>query len=165
MACLSVASLAFPANAGIHFRDRQKCAGSGRSPRRRLANVWQSTGKVGNASEPRVLHVERCRRESPYGAPIAHGYLIVSLLPMLFESSLRIDGLAMTVNYGLDRVRLPAPVLAGQRIRGRLALEKLDDVKSGMQAHWNATVEIENGDKPACVAQMLARYTPSFSIR
>jgi acyl dehydratase len=111
------------------------------------------------------LDVERCRRESPYGAPIAHGYLIVSLLPMLFESSLRIDGLAMTVNYGLDRVRLPAPVLAGQRIRGRLALEKLDDVKSGMQAHWNATVEIENGDKPACVAQMLARYTPSFSIR
>ena len=107
------------------------------------------------------LDVERCRRESPYGAPIAHGYLIVSLIPLLFESSLRIDGLAMTVNYGLDRVRLPAPVIAGQRIRGHLVLEKLDDVKGGKQAHWAVTIEIEGADKPACVAQMLARYTPA----
>ena len=106
------------------------------------------------------LDVERCRRESPYKAPIAHGYLILSLIPMLFTSSLRIDGLAMTVNYGLDRVRMPSPVIAGQRIRGHLALEKLDDVKGGMQAHWAVTVEVEGGDKPACVAQMLARYTP-----
>lgn len=109
------------------------------------------------------LDVERCRRESPYKAPIAHGYLILSLLPTLFESSLRIDGLAMTVNYGLDRVRLPAPVIAGQRIRGRLVLEKLDDVSGGMQAHWAVTVEVEGGEKPACVAQMLARYTPATS--
>ena len=107
------------------------------------------------------LDVERCRRESPYGAPIAHGYLIVSLIPLLFESSLRIDGLAMTVNYGLDRVRLPAPVIAGQRIRGHLVLEKLDDVKGGKQAHWAVTIEVEGADKPACVAQMLARYTPA----
>lgn len=107
------------------------------------------------------LDVERCQRESPYKAPIAHGYLILSLIPMLFESSLRIDGLAMTVNYGLDRVRLPAPVIAGRRIRGRFALEKLDEVKGGMQAHWAVTIEVENGDKPACVAQMLARYTPA----
>jgi acyl dehydratase len=106
------------------------------------------------------LDVERCRRESPYKAPIAHGYLILSLLPTLFETSLRVDGLAMTVNYGLDRVRLPAPVIAGSRIRGRLALERLEPVSGGMQAHWSATVEIENGDKPACVAQMLARYYP-----
>ena len=107
------------------------------------------------------LDVERCKRESPYKAPIAHGYLILSLIPMLFECSLRIDGLAMTVNYGLDRVRLPAPVISGQRIRAHLELEKLDDVKSGMQAHWAVSVEVENGDKPACVAQMLARYTPA----
>ena len=106
------------------------------------------------------LDAERCRRESPYKAPIAHGYLILSLIPMLFESSLRIDGLAMTVNYGLDRVRLPSPVIAGQRIRGHVALEKLDDVKGGKQAHWMVTVEVEAGDKPACVAQVLARYPP-----
>ena len=63
--------------------------------------------------------------------------------------------------YGLDRVRLPAPVIAGQRIRGHLVLEKLDDVKGGKQAHWAVTIEIEGADKPACVAQMLARYTPA----
>ncbi|SFN50174.1 MaoC family dehydratase [Dokdonella immobilis] len=107
------------------------------------------------------LDAERCRRESPYGAPIAHGYLILSLLPVLFERSLQIDGVAMAVNYGLDRVRLPAPVIAGSRIRGRLALERLDAVAGGMQAHWTATIEIESGDKPACVAQMLARYYPA----
>ena len=111
------------------------------------------------------LDVERCRRESPYKAPIAHGYLILSLIPMLFESSLRIDGLALTVNYGLDRMRLPSPVIAGQRIRGHLGLEKLDEVKGGMQAHWAVTVEVEGGDKPACVAQMLARYTPLATPR
>ena len=111
------------------------------------------------------LDVERCHRESPYRAPIAHGYLILSLIPMLFETSLRIDGLAMTVNYGLDRVRLPAPVISGQRIRGHLALEKLDEVKGGMQAHWAVTVEVEGGDKPACVAQMLARYYENSTSR
>ena len=60
------------------------------------------------------LDAERCRRESPYKAPIAHGYLILSLLPTLFERSLQIDGVAMAVNYGLDRVRLPA-TMAGTR--------------------------------------------------
>lgn len=111
------------------------------------------------------LDVARCQRESPYKAPIAHGYLILSLIPALLESSLRIDGLAMTVNYGLDRVRLPSPVVAGQRIRGHLMLEKLDEVKGDMQAHWAVTVEVEGGAKPACVAQMLARYTPQSDSR
>lgn len=106
------------------------------------------------------LDVERCLRESPYKAPIAHGYLILSLLPAMFESSVRVDGIAMTVNYGLDRVRMPSPVIAGQRIRGRLVLERLEAVAGGMQAHWSATIEVENSAKPACVAQMLARYYP-----
>ena len=111
------------------------------------------------------LDVARCQRESPYKAPIAHGYLILSLIPTMFETSLRIDGLAMTVNYGLDRVRLPSPVIAGRRIRGHLALEKLDEVKGGMQAHWTVTVEVEGGDKPACVALMLARYYENSTSR
>ena len=106
------------------------------------------------------LDVGRCRRESPYKAPIAHGYLILSMLPAIFESSLRVENLAMSINYGLDRVRLPSPVISGQRIRGRLLLEKLESVAGGMQAHWAATIEVENGDKPACVAQMLVRYYP-----
>lgn len=103
---------------------------------------------------------ERARRESPYRATIAHGYLTLSLLPTIFSSSVRIDGIAMAVNYGLDKVRLPSPVLAGQSIRARLALDKLEPVPGGVQAHWSATVEVERGEKPACVAQMLVRYYP-----
>ncbi|SDQ35565.1 MaoC family dehydratase [Pseudoxanthomonas sp. CF125] len=101
---------------------------------------------------------ERALRESPYKSTIAHGYLTLSLLPHLLESCLRIDGVGMAINYGLDRVRFPAPLLAGQRVRARLALERLESVAGGMQAHWAATVELEHGDKPACVAQMLVRY-------
>lgn len=104
---------------------------------------------------------ERALRESPFKSTIAHGYLTLSLLPHLLESCLRIDGVGMAINYGLDRVRFPAPLLVGQRVRARLALERLESVAGGMQAHWAATVELERGDKPACVAQMLVRYYPS----
>lgn len=103
---------------------------------------------------------ERALRESPYKSTIAHGYLTLSLLPHLLESCLRIDGVGMAINYGLDRVRFPAPLLVGQRVRARLALERLESVAGGVQAHWAATVELEHGDKPACVAQMLVRYYP-----
>ena len=106
---------------------------------------------------------ERAKRESPYKATIAHGYLTLSLLPKLIESSLRVDGIGMAINYGLDRVRLPAPVRAGERVRARLVLEKLEPVGGGMQAHWSAVVEIEHGEKPACVAQMLVRYYPQIT--
>jgi len=103
---------------------------------------------------------QRALRESPYKSTIAHGYLTLSLLPHLLESCLRIDGVVMAINYGLDRVRFPAPLLVGQRVRARLALERLESVAGGMQAHWAATVELEHDDKPACVAQMLVRYYP-----
>jgi len=102
----------------------------------------------------------RALRESPYKSTIAHGYLTLSLLPHLLESCLRIDGVVMAINYGLDRVRFPAPLLVGQRVRARLALERLESVAGGMQAHWAATVELEHDDKPACDAQMLVRYYP-----
>lgn len=108
------------------------------------------------------IHTDPARalRESPYKSTIAHGYLTLSLLPHLLESCLRIDGVGMTINYGLDKVRLPAPVLAGQRVRARLVLDRLEPVAGGVQAYWSATVELEHGDKPACIAQMLARYYP-----
>lgn len=105
----------------------------------------------------------RAQRDSPYKTTIAHGYLTLSLLPHLTESCLRIDGVGMTVNYGLDRVRLPAPVRVGQRVRARLVLDRLEPVVDGLQAHWTATVELENGDKPACVARLLARYYPQIA--
>jgi len=109
------------------------------------------------------IHVdaERAQRESPYKSTIAHGYLTLSLIPMLMESCLRIDGIAMAINYGLDKVRLPAPVRVNQRVRARLVLDALAPVSGGMQAHWSVTVDIEQVDKPACAAQMLARYYPA----
>ncbi|MBB1087012.1 MaoC family dehydratase [Lysobacter sp. SG-8] len=107
------------------------------------------------------VDVERARLESPYGMPIAHGYLTLSMLPALIASCLRIDGIAMAVNYGLDRVRFPAPVPAGRRIRVRVVLASIEPVTGGMQAAWDATVEIEGGERPACVARMLARYYPT----
>ncbi|MDR6840543.1 MaoC family dehydratase [Pseudoxanthomonas sacheonensis] len=103
----------------------------------------------------------RAQLESPYKTTIAHGYLTLSLLPQLLESCLRIDGVGMSVNYGLDRVRFPAPLPAGQRVRARLILERLQSVAGGLQAHWDATIELEQSDKPVCVAQMLVRYYPS----
>jgi acyl dehydratase len=105
----------------------------------------------------------RAQRESPYKAAIAHGYLTLSLLPYLTESCLRIDGVSMSVNYGLDRVRFPAPVRVGQRVRARLTLDRLAPVAGGLQAHWTATVELEQSEKPACVAQLLARYYPQIA--
>lgn len=107
------------------------------------------------------LDAERAARESPYKRTIAHGYLTLSLLPMMFESCVRIDGIGMAINYGLDRVRFPAPVLTGQRVRGRLTLDRLDPIAGGLQAHWSASVEVEHGEKPVCVAQMLTRYYPA----
>jgi acyl dehydratase len=101
---------------------------------------------------------ERAARESPYRSTIAHGYLTLSLLPMIFEACVRIDGVAMSINYGLDRLRFPAPVLAGQRVRGRLVLDRVEPIAGGVQAYWSATIEVEHGDKPACVALMLVRY-------
>lgn len=106
------------------------------------------------------IDAERAALESPYKSTIAHGYLTLSLLPMIFESCVRIDGIGMAINYGLDRVRFPAPVLTGQRVRGRLTLDQLGPITGGVQAHWSATVDVQNGDKPVCVAQMLTRYYP-----
>jgi len=105
------------------------------------------------------IDVARAARESPFGTTVAHGFLTLSLLPRLFASCLRIEDVGIVVNYGLDKVRFPAPVLSGQRVRGRLVLEDVVVLDGGiMQARWYATVEIERGAKPACVAHMLTRY-------
>jgi acyl dehydratase len=114
--------------------------------------------------DPQWIHLdaERCARESPFGVPVAHGYLTLSLLPHLMQAALQIDGVAMAVNYGLDRVRFPAPLPVGTRVRARLTLDAVSDLpKGGVQAHWTATVEAESGERPVCVAQLLARYFPA----
>ena len=105
----------------------------------------------------------RAQRESPFKTTIAHGYLTLALLPSLTDSCLRLDGVGMTVNYGLDRVRLPAPVLVGQRVRARMTLDRLEPMGDSVQGHWTATVEIDGVEKPACVAQVLVRYFPHIA--
>jgi hypothetical protein len=104
------------------------------------------------------IDADRARRESPYGAPIAHGFLTLSLLARFSTQHLRADGVRLSLNYGLDRVRFISPVRVNDRIRARFTLSSLTDVEGGVQLSWTATVEIEGGAKPACVAQMLVRW-------
>jgi acyl dehydratase len=105
------------------------------------------------------IHVDpaRAARESPFGSTIAHGYLTLSLLPHMMMETLDIQGGRMSINYGLDRVRFAAPVRAGDRIRARFSLAKLEDIAGGIQHAWHALIEIEGQHKPACVAEMIAR--------
>jgi acyl dehydratase len=103
------------------------------------------------------VDVERATRESPYHGPIAHGYLTLSMLPHLFRSALRIEGTRMSVNYGLDRVRFPAPVRAGSAIRARFKLAQLSPIDGGVQLEWQVNVECEGSAKPVCVATTLMR--------
>ncbi|MGZ4871142.1 MAG: MaoC family dehydratase [Candidatus Angelobacter sp.] len=106
------------------------------------------------------VDVERARRESPFGAPIAHGFLTLSLLPPFMHEALQIKhGVRRGVNYGLNRVRFVSPVRAGSNIRARIALQSLKDVPpNGVEVVFNATVEVEGSEKPCCVAEWVARY-------
>ena len=106
------------------------------------------------------IHVdpERCARESPFGAPVAHGFLTLSLLPAMLESALVIEGMRMGLNYGLNRVRFPAPLPSGSRVRGRWLLAACEPIEGGVQLTWSVTIEPEGeGAKPVCAAEFLVR--------
>ena len=108
------------------------------------------------------IHVDPEKAKAgPFGGPIAHGFLTLSLIPMFFESSFEITGSRMGVNYGLNKVRFTAPVPVGSRLRARmklLAAEPIDH--AGMQMSWEVTVEREGSAKPVCVAESLVRHYP-----
>jgi acyl dehydratase len=106
------------------------------------------------------IDVERARLESPFGAPIAHGFLTLSLLSHFMHEAFGFEqGLRLAVNYGLNRVRFVSPVKAGSNIRARVTLQSLKDVPpKGMEAVFNATIEVEVSDKPCCVAEWVVRY-------
>jgi len=109
---------------------------------------------------------ERARRESPFGSTIAHGYLTLSLLPLLTESNHpdfftnNYPGMRYRVNYGLNRVRFPHPVKSGSAIRARTLLEAVEIIGEGVQITYKITIDIEGVNKPACVAEFLARVYP-----
>ena len=99
------------------------------------------------------IHVDPERAaQGPYGATIAHGYLTLSLIPVLGNQVMEINGFRMMINYGSDKVRFPAPVPVGSRIRAGVELTSLETKTSGVQLTSRVTVEIEGGDRPAVVA-------------
>jgi acyl dehydratase len=107
------------------------------------------------------IHLDRARasEESPYGTTIAHGFLTLSLVSHFLKSAIQIQsGVRLAVNYGLNRVRFPAAVHAGSRIRARVALLALKELSDCVEATYNVTVEREQSEKPACVAEWIVRY-------
>jgi acyl dehydratase len=106
------------------------------------------------------IHVEPERAaEGPFGTTIAHGYLTLSLLPVMsYEVVPRDPSVKMGVNYGLNRVRFPSPVPVGSRVRARFHVDSVDESDWGAQVTMTATVEREGGDKPVCVAELVFRY-------
>lgn len=104
------------------------------------------------------IHVDPNRAASgPFGGTIAHGFLSLSLIPALTDGLTTVGGVTMGVNYGLNKVRFPAPVPVGSRVRGRVELLSVDDVPGGLQLTSRVTVERDGGDKPVCVAETVTR--------
>ena len=105
------------------------------------------------------IHVDRERaKQSPFGTTIAHGFLTLSMLPMLTELAFTIADRTMGINYGLNKLRFTSPLPAGSRIRGRFTLTKLDKIDGGIQTTWSVVVERDGGDKPVLVAETISRH-------
>ena len=106
------------------------------------------------------IHVEpeRAKKESPFGGPIAHGYLTLSLIPQMINELVEIQKKSMGVNYGLNKVRFPAPVPVGSKLRMKAELSKVDEVKGGVQVLYKMTFEVEGQEKPSCIAEIIFRY-------
>lgn len=109
------------------------------------------------------IHVDpaRAAAESPFGGPVAHGFLTLSLIPALTDGLLDVGGTAMVVNYGLNRVRFLQPVIAGARVRASTVVEGVEPTAQGVRVASTVTVEIEGAPRPALVAQTIALYVPA----
>ena len=107
------------------------------------------------------IHIDPERAKAgPFGGPIAHGYLTLSLAPMLMTEVVRTEGVSMGVNYGLNKLRFPSPVPVGKRLRMGAQLKEVTDIPGGAQSVYELTFQVEGQDKPACVAEAVYRvYT------
>ena len=126
-----------------------------------LVMMQEQVGRFAEATgDKQWIHVdvERAAKESPYGGTIAHGFFTLSLLSQFMKEAAEIEGVRMAVNYGLNRVRFPAPVMVGVRIRGRFTVVTVKDVEGGVEVVYGVTVEVEGGAKPCCVAEWVVRY-------
>jgi acyl dehydratase len=114
------------------------------------------------------IHIdpERAKQESPYGRTVAHGFLTLSLLPFLTQSNhpdyfqQNYPGMRLRVNYGLNRVRFPAPVMAGEKVRAHTALLAARVLAAALEIVYSITVEVDGKDKPACIAEQVVRVYP-----
>ncbi|MGB6059044.1 MAG: MaoC family dehydratase [Microthrixaceae bacterium] len=106
------------------------------------------------------VDVERAKAESPFGGPIAHGYLTLSLVNRFLPELLDVQGASMGVNVGLDKVRFPSPVPTGSRLRGHGLVVSVEEAKGGFQITVRVTIEVDGSDKPCCVADTVSRFFP-----
>jgi acyl dehydratase len=127
-----------------------------------LTMTQERIEQFAEATEDRQwIHVdsERAQRESPYGTTIAHGFLTLSFVSYFMKQAIQFrGGMRMAVNYGLNRVRFPAPVRSGSNIRARFGLVSLEELADALQAVFSVAIEAENSDKPCCVAEWVVRY-------
>ena len=121
--------------------------------RERIAAFAAATG------DHQWIHLDEARaaRESPYGGVVAHGFLTLSLIPALRASAMTIEGVGMAINYGMNRVRFPAPLLAGRRVRASFVLAEYEAIEGGAQVILKASVAEEGASKPCCVAELVTR--------
>ena len=105
------------------------------------------------------IHVDPARaKDGPFGATIAHGYLTLALTNLFLPELMVVEDISMGVNYGVNKVRFPAPVPVGSRLRGRGVVTEVTEIPGGVQAVVTVTVEIEGSDKPACVVESISRF-------
>ena len=107
------------------------------------------------------VDVERAKAESPFGGPIGHGFLTLSLFVPMWSQVLTVTDVGMAVNYGVNKVRFPAPVPVGSRIRLTATLVDVEEVKGGLQLVVGGVIEREGGDKPVCVVESVTRFYPA----
>jgi acyl dehydratase len=105
------------------------------------------------------IHVDPERAKGgPFGGPIAHGYLTLSLAPVLLNQVLSVEGMTFGVNYGCNKVRFPSPVPVGSDVRMGVTVAEVDDVEGGVQVVFDLAIEVRDAPKPSCVAQVVYRY-------
>ena len=121
----------------------------------------QHFAKFYEGADDNDIHLDGARavKESPYGTTIAHGFLTLSMVSRFLSEIIRFQNpVRLTVNYGLNHVRFPAPVPVGSRIRGSIAMHVFKDLSDSVEAIYGVTIERENSEKPACVAEWIVRY-------
>src|SRR4030081_1378519 len=115
--------------------------------------------RINRFAEATHVDQDRAKKELPGGKTIAHGLLSLSLAPMFIRSVIGLKGLRNTLNYGADRIRYLSPVPAGSRIRGRISIAEAEDVPpNGLRFNYRVVIEIEGGQRPACVAELIALH-------